>query len=266
MLSGCCHRDRWRGDAHPLHAGGFSGGDAGFGILKDKAFGGRNAEALRRDEEGFWVGFAVGVVFGTDEDVEAVEQIEHRERFDDGGTGRAGDDGERDATVSLKHMREDGGDWGDVDGGGDVEGLFAFGDLVRVHVGAECFVQDFDGSGERDPAEGVEEVLGEGAALLGYGFGPAFEVQGHGVGDGAVEVEEIGAEVSGWQDEGFGRHLDSVYAVEIENPCLKGETWAPRHTPRLERDCASGPFTVAPVEMTLPPWTRGQERVGTLLS
>lgn len=192
-----------------MHASGLRGGDAGFGVFEDEASSGVDAEAMGGGEEGFGIGLAVGVVFGADEDFEAVRQAEEFQRFADGGAGRAGDDGEGDAPVLVVDMGEHGGDGLHGDEGAEVEVFLALGHVARGHLIAEGFVEDFDGAGEGDATEGVEEVFGEGAALFLDGLTPAQEMERHGVGYGAVEVEKVGLE-GVWGNGEFGLHGFSV--------------------------------------------------------
>ena len=74
--------------------------------------------------------------------------------------------------------------------------------------GAIAAVEVVDDGVDGAAAPGVEEFLGEGgAAVLGEGAGPGDEVEGHGVGDGAVAVEEVGVEVACGEGEGHGDSL-----------------------------------------------------------
>ena len=59
---------------------------------------------------------------------------------------------------------------------------------------------------EGDAAHLVEEGLGKLAAGFGDGLGPGDEVQRHGVGYGAVEVEEVGLVGAGGDGEWGGGH------------------------------------------------------------
>ena len=69
------------------------------GVFKGQTVFGRDAEASGGGEEGVGSGLAARVIFGADEDVEAVEQADSGERPDDGLAGAAGDDGEGNLAV-----------------------------------------------------------------------------------------------------------------------------------------------------------------------
>jgi hypothetical protein len=185
------------GDSGVLHSGGLGGFDACFGVFEDEAIGWRDLEAGGSYEEGLGVRLAVGVVLGADHSVEATEHAERGEGALDGETRRTGDDGHGDLAVHEVDVRDDGGDGLYLVEHLEVELLFAVDDSGRVEVIAEALVEHFDGAREGDAAPGPEEVFGEIAAGFADGLLPGDEVQRHGVGDGAVEVEEIGAEVAG---------------------------------------------------------------------
>ncbi len=78
-----------------------------------------------------------------------------------------------------------------------VEGLFAvseFGDGDREVV---ALVEFGDNGIDGPAAPGIENFFGEGGtAVLAEGFIPGDEVEGHGVGDGAIAVEEVGFEIA----------------------------------------------------------------------
>ena len=76
----------------------------------------------------------------------------------------------------------------------EVEILLVLGEGFEGHVEALHLIEvgdDFDGG---LAAPGVEELFIEGAAVFAERLVPGDVVQRHGVGDGAVAVEEIGAE------------------------------------------------------------------------
>ena len=114
-----------------------------------------------------------------------------------------------------------------------VEALFAVGELGDGDGEAIAAVELGDDGVDGAAAPGVEELLGEGgAAVLVEGLGPGDEVDGHGVGDGAVAVEEVGLEVAFGEREG---HRGLVYWVGYPaNPCLRNETWGTRGTPGVD--------------------------------
>ena len=74
------------------------------------------------------------------------------------------------------------------------EGFLAVGDLLDRHGEALIAVEGGDDFSDGPSAPGVEEVFGEGAAMLGEDGGPGEVVEGHGVGYGAVAVEEVSLE------------------------------------------------------------------------
>jgi hypothetical protein len=198
-------------DADGGHAG--SGGrlDADVGVLEDEALFGVDAETFGGEEEGIGGGFGVGVVAGTDEGVEEVEDSQSFQRADDRVAAAAGDDGEGDLAVLEVDLFEDLGDGLEVVDEVVVEGLLAVGEFLNGdgEVVAEVELGDYGVDGAAAP--GVEELLGEGgAAVLAESFVPGEEVEGHGVGDGAVAVEEVGLEVACWEGKG---HREPVYRV-----------------------------------------------------
>ena len=201
------------GDADPLHAGGLGGLDAGVGVFEDEAIGGGDVEEAGGGEEGFGIGFAVGVVLGGDDGLEAVAHVQGGEGALDGEAGRAADDGHGEVAVLLGDVRGDVRDGVDlVEGGvehGEIELLFAVNDRGWVHGVAEALVEHLDGAGEGDAAPLPEEIFGEVGVELAGGLLPGGEVQRHGIGDGAVEVEEVGAEVAGGDGDQVG-HTPSV--------------------------------------------------------
>ena len=121
--------------------------------------------------------------------------------------GRAGDDGEGDGAVAGFDVGEDGGDRAHVGDALQVELLFAVSGGDRVEAVAEPFVQHFDGARQGDTTPAIEEVLWKVATLLAHGLLPADEVQGHGVSDGAIKIEEIGLEDAWRQGQGCGQRL-----------------------------------------------------------
>ena len=92
------------------HASGGRGFDAEFCVFEDETIGGSDAEAFGSDQKAIWSGFAVYVVFGADEGLELVEEMECGERADDGGATAAGDDGEGNAAVLRLDVLDHGGD------------------------------------------------------------------------------------------------------------------------------------------------------------
>ena len=79
------------------------------------------------------------------------------------------------------------------------------GDLLDRHVERMALVEGGDDFADGHASPGVEERFGkEGAAVFSEGLLPGNVVQGHGVGDGAVHVEEVGAEGAGWEGQLHG--------------------------------------------------------------
>lgn len=185
------------GDPDGGHAGGGGGLDADVGVLEDQAVFRVDAETLGGQEEGVGGGLGVGVVAGADQGVEEVEDAEGFQRADDGLAGAAGDYCEGNVAVLEVNLIEDLGDRAELIDEAIVEALLAVGEFLDGDREAIAAVElgDYGVDGATTP--GVEEFLGEGgAAVLAEGLGPGDEVDGHGVGDGAVTVEEVGLEVA----------------------------------------------------------------------
>jgi len=191
------------GDPDGGHAGGGGSLDADVGVLEDEAIFRVDAEALGGEEEGVGCWLGVGVVAGADQGVEEVEDAEGFERADDGLAGAAGDDGEGDVAVLEVDLFEDLGDGAELIDEAIVEAFFAMGELGDGDGEAVAAVEFGDDGVDGAAAPGVEELFGEGgAAVLAEGLGPGDEMDGHGVGDGAVAVEEVGLEVACREGEG----------------------------------------------------------------
>ena len=195
-------------DPNRGHSGSRRSLDADVGVLEDEAIFRVDAQALGSQQEGVGSGFGVSVVAGADQGVEQVKEAEGFEGADDGLAGAAGDYGEGDVAVLEVDLFEDFGDGLKLVDEVVVEALFAVGELFDGdgEVVAEVEFGDDGVYGAATP--GVEEVFGEGgAAVLVEGLGPGDEVDGHGVGDGAVAVEEVGLEVACGKGEGHGCSL-----------------------------------------------------------
>jgi hypothetical protein len=198
-LAGNCSRDALMrlSDTNGGHAGGGRCSNSNVGVFKDEAVLRVDAEAGGGEEEGVGSGFAALIVAGADEGVEEVEEAEGFEGFDDGFAGAAGDDSEGDVAVLEVDLFEDLGDGLELVDEVVVETLLAVGELIDGDGEAVALVELGDDVADGHAAEGVEELLGEvGAAVLGEGLGPGDVVERHGVGDGAVAVEEVGLEVA----------------------------------------------------------------------
>jgi hypothetical protein len=184
-------------DLDPGHAGSDGRGDTRIGVLEDKAVGRGDAEALGGEEEGVGGGLAFGVVAGADEGVEAVEEVKGLEGLDDGLAGGAGDDGEGDFAEGGVDVFEDLGDGDELGEEGVVDVFLADGEGGDVDGEAVAAIELGDDVADGPAAPGVEEIFGErGAAVLAESFVPGDVVEGHGVGDGAIAVEEVGLEVT----------------------------------------------------------------------
>ena len=94
-------------------------------------------------------------------------------------------------------LLEDFGDGAELVDEAVVEGLFAVREFFDGDGEVVAAVEFGDDGVYGAASPGVEEFFGEGgAAVLAEGFVPGNEVEGHGVGDGAVAVEEVGLEVA----------------------------------------------------------------------
>ena len=173
--------------------------DAHFCVFEDEAGRWGDVEFLGGEKEGLGVGLGFGVVARADQDVELVEKVEDLQGFGNGLARGAGDDGEGDALVCCFDLFEDFGDGGEFGEEVVVEAFFAMGYFFDGHVEAMALVEGGDDFADGHASPGVEERLGkEGAAVFGKGLLPGDVVQGHGVGDGAIHVEEVGLVGSGW--------------------------------------------------------------------
>jgi len=191
------------GDPDGGHAGGGGGLDADVGVLEDEAVLRIYAETLGGQEEGVGGGLGVDVIAGADQGVKEVEDAQSFQRPDDGLAGAAGDYCEGNVAVLEMDLFKDLGDGLELVDEVVVEALFAVGEFLNGDGEAIAAVElgDYGVDGAATP--GVEELLGEGgAAVLVEGLGPGDEVDGHGVGDGAVAVEEVGLEFACREREG----------------------------------------------------------------
>jgi hypothetical protein len=183
-----------------IPAGG-CGLDAECGVLEDQAGFGFDAEAFGSEKEAIGRRFALYVVFGADEDVEFVEDAERRERTDHGITAAAGDDCEGNATVLREHMLKDWRDGFELGKQFVIEGFFAGGERFDGHLESVHLIQVGDDFADWLSAPRIEKFLVVVAVPFGERFFPCDVMEGHGVGDGAVTVEEISAENSSGQFE-----------------------------------------------------------------
>ena len=191
-----------RGDADRSHASGGCGLDAHFGVFKNEAVFRSDADARSADEEGFGRRFAVGVIFRADEDGETIEKVDSCEGFDDGFARAAGYDGKGDFALHGVDVFEDLGDGLERGQKREVEVLLVLRDDSDGHVEAVHLIQRGDNFDRRLATPGIEKSFVKGAIPLGECLRPGDVVEGHGVGDGAVAVEEITAEVAGGDGKG----------------------------------------------------------------
>jgi hypothetical protein len=185
------------GNADRGHSCGGCSLDTHLSVFKDEAVSGRDAEAGSGGEERVGRGLGARVVLRADKDGEAVEQMDSGERLDDGLAAAAGDDGERNAALLGIDVLEDFRYRLEVRELVVIEALFAFGDGVDRHVKAMHLVQCGDNLDGRLAAPGVEEIFVEVAAPLTERLLPGGVMERHGIDDGAVAVEKVGAECAG---------------------------------------------------------------------
>jgi hypothetical protein len=185
------------GDSNGGHAGRGRRLDADVGVLEDEAVFGVDAEAGGGEEEGVGGGLAALIIARADEGVEEVEEAEGFEGSDDRFTGATRDDGEGDVAVLEVDLLEHFGDGLELVDEVVVEALLAMGKFIDGNGEAVALIELCDDVTDGHATERVEKFLGEvGAAVLGERLAPGDVVERHGVGDGAVAVEEVGLEVA----------------------------------------------------------------------
>jgi hypothetical protein len=81
----------------------------------------------------------------------------------------------------------------------EVEGLLSNGEGVDGHVEGVNLIEVGDDIANGFAAPRVEKIFREIAVPFGEGGFPGAVVKGHGIDDGAVAVEDVGAEVAGGQ-------------------------------------------------------------------
>ena len=141
------------------------------------------------------------VVAGANEGIEAVEQSKGGERGGDGFASAARDDGEGYAAVLIVDVLDDFGDGLELREQFEIQALLADGDGVDGHLQPLSFVEGGDDFGDGSAAPGVKELFVKGAIPFGEGFFPGNVMQGHGVDDGAIAIEEIRCKGAGRQFE-----------------------------------------------------------------
>ncbi len=97
---------------------------------------------------------------------------------------------------------EDLGDWLQLREQLEVEIFLVLGEGFDRHVEAEHLVEVGNDFGNGLATPGIEEIFREGAAPFGERLFPGDVMQRHGVGDGAVTVEEVRAEEA-WREVQF---------------------------------------------------------------
>ena len=86
----------------------------------------------------------------------------------------------------------------------EIKFLFSFGHVVHRHIQPMFFVERGYDFGYRHASPGVEEIFAEFAAPFRERFAPGNVVKRHGIGDGAVTIEEVTLEGSRRQLESHG--------------------------------------------------------------
>lgn len=176
---------------HPSGGGGF---DAHGRVLKYKTFFWVDAKAFGGEEKGFRIRLAALVVSRADQRVEFVEQTKRLERCGDGLACASGDDSEGKRSMTGLDDVEDFRHSDQARQVLVVEVLLADGDFFDGHAEAVALIERGDDFMHGHSAPLVEEVFGEVAAVLAERLLPGDVVQGHGVGNGSVAVEEISLE------------------------------------------------------------------------
>jgi hypothetical protein len=199
------------GDHDGGHSGGGCGLDAEEGVFKDEAVVGRNAEILGGEEKAIGGGLGVLIVSGGDDGVEFVEQADCGEGTDDRISAAAGGDGEGDAAVLRGDVLYDFRN--DFEAGKlrEVEGFLARGEGFDGHIEGIDLVELGDDFADRLAAPGVEELFREIAVPFRECGFPCAVVERHGIDDGAVAVEDVGAKVAGGD---FKLHLSFLLQIE----------------------------------------------------
>ena len=180
-----------------FHAGGADGCQADVGVFVGAAVCRGDAEAAGGFEVDVGSGFLAGDVFGGDDGLEEVGNAHVAEGLGDDVAGASGGDGHAEFAVVVA------GDFGDLFDGADFRDHFLEGGVflpgngleVKLHplFSAEYF-QDVNGW---DAAQGVKAVLGKVESVAVGDFLPDAPVEGHGIGQRAVAVEDKSLEGHG---------------------------------------------------------------------
>ena len=113
--------------------------------------------------------------------------------------GVARNDGKRNSAVLCFNVLQNFGDRLQARKRIVIELLFPTSDFVDWHLQIVLFVEEGNDFRNRETAPGIEQVFRERTASFGERSSPRDVVQRHGVGDGTIAVEEVGAECAGRQ-------------------------------------------------------------------
>jgi hypothetical protein len=191
-----CHRTNLVGvggpvaDVYYFHSGFAGGSDAQVGVFEGYALIWGHSDAAGGFEEDVGCGFAVLHIVGGDDVLEVVEEVEGGEGLGADGAGAAGGDGHGEAAGVLFDQADDGIDGADAGDEAEVKLFLVIGGGLDGEVVGMALVEDFDDLGGGDAGHFVEKGFGKLDAVLAEGFDPGFVMEGHGVGDGAVAVED----------------------------------------------------------------------------
>jgi len=183
-------------DQDPLHAGGFGGLDADLGVFEDEAFFRGDAEAAGGFEEGVGRGLAVDVILGADDCVEFIGDAQGVEGLEDYAAVSAGSDGHGAGAVVLVYQLDYGLDGEDLRDHLYVDFLFFQRGFPWGQGGATTFVEDFHDFFGGGASQFVKEGLGENAGVILQRSAPCHVMQGHGIGQSAVAIEDVAIKIS----------------------------------------------------------------------
>ena len=121
-----------------------------------------------------------------------MEQVQGGQRRGDGVPGAAGNNGEWDSAVAVFDTFQNFGNGFELWENFEVISFLAFGHLRDRHLEALLFVQAGDDFGDGHASPSVEDGFAEYAVPFRECFAPGDIVERHGIGDGAITIEEIG--------------------------------------------------------------------------
>jgi hypothetical protein len=183
-----------QGYPDPCHTSRFCGVDAHLGVFEDQAPFRWNAEPLGGHEERFRIGLALHIVAGTNKDVEAIR----KPRRSQGGFYRfpraAGDDSEGDASVLGFDVGHYFGNCFQFRQVFVVKSLLAMSDLGRGHGNAVFGGERLHDVDDRHATQLVVTLFGKRTAPIGERVAPRKIVEGHGIHNGSVAIEEVSGE------------------------------------------------------------------------